>query len=655
MGPIVNAALDDDAMTDSYGKPLSLHDDDEQDEHDEDSGDVDSDGDEDSILSSRADDREAAYIEPREERSAPRRRSAVAASFSDTPPATFDPSEPLPPRVPLIRHAPPEHTNGHPGYFLPQPPSTSMGGALPLWPDHSDFDQTTQIVIKRREAEGQLSYLGKFPKDATIEMVLSKWPKAGTYFVYPVDAMGREIDAHNPTRIDVPEDHEFLLRRRRETAQSDSLVAGGMTHSVLGGVAPEVLALFEKLLSAKDEETKRALAEVASEKEVLRAKETEIAKRDQFLALREIEHIQTATNQVLEQARSQSDTLVERIMAMNALESSRAEAAAQRERDRSDALHRQAIEQQEASHKLMFAQMEAINRMHSEAGERERIREKEALEAEKARLGEQSKMQTLFMNAEAKRRQEVADEKERIAPKSGLEGIRESIGLVKELRELTGDEGEGDAPKSTSLVEKGFEFMMEQARQKHERDVAMIYAKAGKLPPGFGDDDDDDEGMPQAGPYALPGPVAGRVEIPSPYAGPQVAREFAGIGTPMPAVLNQAGAPRGLDGQNLQPPAVPYSLAAPGAVTATGDDPFSAARATVQQLVDRLTATPDRQQWADIIGNGLMAEPSTLDYLKATTVYGAMMDNGADDGIANEVCAAVEEMGIADPLGIPVR
>lgn len=561
---------------------------------------------------------------------------------------TFEPSEPFAPRIPLARGPRP----GDIHRFAPAAAassSTATGGALPIWPDHVNYDFTTQLLIKRREAGGSLSHLTTFPKDATIEDVLAKWPQPGTYFAFAVDQMGREINPQNPERFDIPPDHAFFLQQRETAALAASAQGGGRGAPALD---PVMMAFFQKMMDGQKAETDRAMNELREEREALRAKEAEMAKRDQNLALLEIQHVQKNTDALLQQFQGQNNMVVQTILALNTMQQTQAEAAAQRERDRSDALHRQAMEAQAASHKLMFEQMTAINQMHNAVAEQRRAELTASVEAEKARLVEQAKLQTTFMNAEEKRRREIADAKEAAAPKTGFEGLKDAVETVKSLRELTDD---GEEKGGGSMWEKGIEMFQEMQRQKHEMAIEQLRAQhgyAGGVPSIEDDGDDEDDGAGEgAYPPRLVGPVAGQVQIPQPGM-PQAAPQpspFGALGTPMPQALNQAGlaAPNAMGQAVAQ--AAPVAPGLAPAAMSPGDKAQMMARITV----DRLAQTPDRGQWQAIVVAALTTEPDIVDLLRCEGVYGVLIDAGADDALASEVCAAVAE--VANAYQIPVR
>lgn len=618
----------------------------------------------------------------------PSATAAASAGIGALP--TFDPEHPPLPRVPLVG-SPVDNElrgmgtrsfgNGHGGYDerampyerpVPRPPQpgapqVSLGGPLPMWPDQADFDMTTQIVVKRREVDGSLANLGPFPKDATIDTLLAKYPNAGTYFVYPVDAQGREFDRHNPTRIDIPSDHEFFQRKKRVEALSPT----GQVLTMAGGgsqvVAPEFMSLIEKLFSQKDAEAARLAEEVKRREDALEAREKLIRERDQALAVREIEHITTASKELLATANTQFSGVIQMVLALGTTQTAQAEAAAERERIRLESSHKAAMEQTQQTSKLMFEQFTAVTKIHTDVAERERQRDKDALEAEKTRIVEQGKLQTAFMNAEERRRQTVAAEEKKHEPKQGLADLTEMIDNYKLLKEAVGGGDDGDSSSSPWMgaFEKAAEMFQEAQRMKHEMRIEKMRMRAGypegvPLPPGFADDDEDEDsddfGTP--GQPALRGPIQGGMAgapLPVGFA-PQQAQQqpapFAGLGAPMPQVLNQAGLPPAA----MQPAATaPPSLAAPGAATVAPifDPNFTDARRAVQMTIDRLAQEPNRQQWGDIVASSIIAVPSMLDYFRAVTVYGAMMDNGADDALANEVCTATAQ--IAAQNGIPIR
>jgi hypothetical protein len=598
---------------------------------------------------------------------------------------TFDPEHPPLPRVPLVGSHVDEQLKGlgvrgfgnGRGYDerppLPGAPQVSLGGPLPMWPDQGDFDMTTQIIVKRREPDGSLAHLGTFPKDASINMVLAKYPNPGIYYVFPVDAMGREFDRHNPTRIDIPADHEFFQQKKKLDAINAGPGAQALAAMGMGGqvVAPEFLALVNKLFDQQRAEADAAKEEARRDREAIEKERMRLAERDQALAVREIEHVTTASKDLLSAANSQFAGILAMMQTMNSAQAQHAEAAAERERLRLEASHKAAMEQSQQTSKMMFEQFTAVTKIHTDVSERDRQRDKDALEAEKVRLAEMGKMQTTFMNAEEKRRQAVFTETQNAEKRSGLAGLTDTLETYKKLKELMGgtepEAGEG----GSAWWEKAAEMFQEAQRMKHEMRIEKMRMRAGypggiPLPAGFEDDDGDEDSdmdgmMP---PAALRGPVQGGMQIPaSPYAvGGQAAQTltaplpFAGLGTPM-GELRQAVPPplHGLEGQRMNPPAVQPSLAAPGATTAVPafDPNFTDARLAVQMTIDRLALQPDRAQWADIVASSIMAVPSMLDYFRTVTVFGAMMDNGADEALAAEVCQAAAQIALQN--NIPIR
>lgn len=607
--------------------------------------------------------------------------AAASAGLGAVP--TFDPDHPPLPRVPLVgmnsvdeqlRSRSFGHGNG--GYderefarMSPRPPplgapQVSLGGPLPMWPDQADFDMQTQIVVKRREVDGSLANLGPFPKDATIDMLLAKYPNPGTYYVFPVDAMGREFDRANPTRIDIPADHEFFKRKKTLESMSPAtqvLAAAGGSQVA----APEFLALVEKMFAQKDAEAARLAAEVRARQDELAEREKSIRERDQALAVREIEHVTTASKDLLAAANSQFAGIIAMMQTMNAAQVTHAEAAAERERLRLEASHKAQMEMSQQTSKLMFEQFTEVTKMHNTAAERERERDKAALEAEKARLAEETKLRATFMSAEEKRRQEVFATQQAVEKKGGLAGISETLETYAKLKELMGGTEPETGESGKAWWETAAEMFAEAQRMKHEMRIEKMRARAGypqgvPLPPDLMDDDDDvdSDDVPAIPPQpALRGPNG----LPAQW--PQQAQQrqqapgpppFAGLGTPMPAELKQAVPPPAPAVPAVQPPV--QSLAAPdatGAATPGFDWTFADAKRMTQMTIDRLAQEPNRQAWPDLVASAIIAVPSMLDYFKAETVYGAMMENGADPSLAEEVCVAAGP--VAAQNGIPIR
>jgi hypothetical protein len=531
---------------------------------------------------------------------------------------------------------------------------------VPAWSEHAQYPETFRLRVKRREPGGELSELGMVPKDAAIESILHRWPTPGVFYLFPIDAMGREIAPNHPVRKDVPEDHEYLQSRKSVQSMGP---AGPIMQSSL---PPEVMTLLQSVLSQQAEETKRNDEEMRRREARIAERETLVAKRDTALALDQIGHYQTATTQLLGQFEQRNNTIVQTILALNERERIQQEAAAQRETERMSALHKQQLESQEASHKLMFSQMTGIQKMYSELQE-SRNKDRDALmERERARLSEDKRIQREWMAAEESRRIEHAETLRASEQSGGIGNLTSQIDSMNKLREAMGlgplgAEAEEGEKEEKGLLGSMFEMVKEIQRQKFEVEKIKAMARAGLSADEIAmlDAEEDAEdavasGIPQPV-RRLPPPVPMPSTVPPIPAGEPI-NPYAAYASAAP--LNEParqGGPRAPAG--VAPPAAQYALpASQGGGAAVqgpqGLEALKASRIAIRACVQRL-AQSTQTEWQGIVMGALMATPAVIDYLRPRSILTALLEGGASGELAEAVCRACESIAVEH--GIPVR
>lgn len=514
---------------------------------------------------------------------------------------------------------------------------------VPAFPGASRYPSSCRLKITRVEGDGAVSTLGTKHKDITAEQIISLWPKPGVYFLYMIDAQGQELQIReNPTRLDVPEDHLYLQQLQRSAAGQRPNGGGGGTDELVR----LLLAQAEAREQAIRDEMARMREELKAEREMLAKKEAEVQQAASALAVANLDHVLESSSKLMETDRQRQERVTAELLANQERERERTQMAARMQLEQQQSFFQAALEQQKQASQMFMEHMKTIQAETAARAEREALREKEAREREERRLeawqkAEEARLERLRKEEKAAALREDSRQKEHTETILGLlqrDKADDFMAQLAKFKEVSSELGGGEK----GVVGQVADVFMELQKSKTQMEIERLKARAA-AGGDFDDDDFDEEELEMlqqlqaaqaaqaAGLLPPPGidPSMGQQQ---PQAQPMTAEAQA------EAQRHAQGAPRSSNPDKVKQ--LPVQLVKAGRL---------AARATVS----RLRSEPNQTQWPQIVMGAIMAEPALVEYLRATSIYSAAVEAGADYNMASDIALACET--IAGQHDIPAR
>ena len=87
--------------------------------------------------------------------------------------------------------------------------------SIPIWEQFhlkAASGEAYQLRIERENDVGQKEYMGKMGASSSVEALIKRYRKAGTYWVMPVDTVGKPMRPQGPYVITIPDDNPFLMK-----------------------------------------------------------------------------------------------------------------------------------------------------------------------------------------------------------------------------------------------------------------------------------------------------------------------------------------------------------------------------------------------------------------------------------------------------------
>jgi len=490
------------------------------------------------------------------------------------------------------------------------------------------FPGCEQLRVWRVD-EGRPLGLGTIGRDASEEELVAKFgqamldrsgnPKGGRFLIRPVDGEGRYLGQE--FRINIDQYHESLQGYTgTRVKESNGTNAGS-----------EVMALLHTLLSQqqqdKVEERRRDHEQKVEERrrdhertESLLREREEMAAERVALASNAATGVQSVAERMMGQEvarQAEVSTMIQGIFSQTIAQTT---AAADRERERAEA----ALQRQREEARI--------------AAEQQRIRWEQERERDRQWLEERR----LAMDRDRDERNEDADRRERqrehaaelsmqrerdhaermagLQLKSGLgglEGILKTFGssprdALDWFREnMSGkNESEGIGPALIKGATEVAKSLGEAASQQ-----AQVQSQAREM-------EDEEAVLMQQ--QLMQQQMAQQRQLAGPQQNPAQGQQRGPLVTPPPA------------------PQAPHPAAGlPLPVQRK-------ARKAIASLVARLRAEPE-PQWEGVITLGVLQNPAVIEYIKATTVRGAVMEGGADAAFAAKIVQAIDSSGLVPP------
>lgn len=327
---------------------------------------------------------------------------------------------PPPPRPPPAREPRQEPPMSDSPFVLGQPPKVyDQPLGTVLWPEHAVHGPTCRLIVFRAELDGTRPQLGSLSGSATVEALLTQWPRPGRYLVQPVAANGQPIA--DELVHDIPDDHQWF--QRRNLAQ-----AAGLPAATVGALGSDALLQILTMQHAEAQRREAALmAELGAIRATMQAQADRHAEAEEARAMERLALAETGADRAV----NLHEKLVD-------LDSKRQDRAAEAER----AAWRKQLDEQARSHEAAQGAMAQLHETMSKISADLVKAEQARMDLEKARIAAdaaalQDRAREREKETEARYERQRADDAARIAEQRRQD--REHQRLVLELYQKQAD------------------------------------------------------------------------------------------------------------------------------------------------------------------------------------------------------------------------
>jgi hypothetical protein len=516
-------------------------------------------------------------------------------------------------------------------------PGVGTYSSPPMWKDASRSPRTVQLRVCHVE-EGIEYHVGTIHAQASVSELVRKFKKAGVYKLTPVDVTGGATGSSFP--IPIGPDHQELLKLRHDedTNGSNGVAVPGFAPA---GLDPQVLAFFSQQVQNARAQAQEQAELVEKEREQLRDEWNRVSKERMSLAV-------TNTGAAMDLHAKLIDKDQERATGAQAQLMSFMQAQQQLSESRNDGV----LQQQQQQFNLIQQQMKAALdaerlRLDAEKSRMQEARDRDRTDQERRdtergaaweREQERSREHNRMMLALIEKQHEASD------PFGSVEKLIEKgaplVALAKDF--LPGLLGGGAA--AGGMAETIATTIGDVVKGQIE--VAKISAQAQA------------EAIKAAGDAAnAPGEYEMIEELsPEQFAELQARQgnappETDPVGNPWGEKdFTQAEAPPGSPFAASQPTSSPpqrtfHLPQQPDAVRALDPSVAKTARKAIRELVREIRQTP-QEEWAPMIVGAMEDLPQIGAYVHAATVKAALLEAGADLGLADAVIANLDASGL---------
>jgi len=552
--------------------------------------------------------------------------------------------------------------------------SIGTGHAFQYGPDptagvrlfQSDPKHPTSIlhVMWLNPATAEQEYQGRLPPDATHEVLITAYKKAGKYYLTPMSANGETLAS--PEVISIANDNPVLIAAKTE-------VANGIMSSHMPTMSNDAVRILEEALNAQRAETAALRAEMAAERGALLKQQEALAEQRLALSVNNTADMTQLQTSMIERHHAQSTSMVTTLTIM-------AENAAKRDAER----HNQAMDRMEAERKYR-EQDHALQLRVMEVDSKIRIAEEKAkAERERADLDARSKsaerehterMARERQEASARLERERADADRREA-ENEARAARMNKPIAKQIAEwapmlaLVGL----DIPTIAKSVMGGggtqtIAELIAGTIGEGVKGYVEIRKAELQLQVERGDEDEEET-------YTMTLPDGQTVQLTKAQVEQlqKAQQHLAATGQPAPGDHPQLPAPvqdyteaqyAAMSNQPLPPPVVPgkehLQGSMPGvpasvshalapterekAVAALSVQVQKRARFTMRELLGDLESTPEAG-WGPLFISTVVEVPETIDYIRVRSIYDAAIEAGATPALAERFIHYADSSGL---------
>tara|TARA_R110000824_G_scaffold252429_2_gene441233 strand:+ start:6516 stop:8279 length:1764 start_codon:yes stop_codon:yes gene_type:complete len=538
---------------------------------------------------------------------------------------------------------------GFMGGFGPRGRSVSV----PLWNRASNAPKTARLRVQYVEVDGNQSEIGHLPYDASLEVLITKWPKSGTFLITPIDQMNRAM-SHDPLKFTIAEDHDIL--RKVVAAKSGSVGVGGLPNFVAPQMPPEVWEFLRTQQVNSEAQIKILQSQLENRNDEMRDKDSQISKERMALAMNNTTAALDVQQQLISRDQERQDQTQQNMVMHWENMSSAAEQRHQMALERMKAEATQQNSMVQANQQMMIQMMQNSNEADRRRMEDERERTRIAREEEKKWEAERRSTEREENNARDKERWELQrrdedrqhqhherqiellrTQSESSDPFSSIEKLLEKgTGIVELVKVLGIDKLLGGAGTPTGFLGMASDTVGKAIEGYLE--IAKI--QAGATVPGA-----------TAPPQIESQEQQYQVQLPDGQTAVMTESELQAYQAQVAAYQEQsqgaaAQAPEGNAGAPAEPPPqAPEEPFNPFAANLAKLDPKiqKKSRKSIRETVELLKQADDKK-WEAIITAQLTKVPETIEYLAACSVAYAMNEAGADAKMVTGIISQIKKM-----------
>jgi hypothetical protein len=242
---------------------------------------------------------------------------------------------------------------------------------VPLWNRANNAPRTSRLRVQYVEIDGNATECGHLPHDASLDTLIKKWPKSGTFLITPIDQMNRPMSM-DPIKFTVSEDHDIL----RAVKGSNGMTANGVPAFAAPQMPPEVW----EFLRVQQQNAEKQLKMLQSQNEQIRSemrdKDDQVSKERMALAVNNTTAALDVQQQLIARDQERQDKIQQQQAQYWENMSSSADQRHQMalERMKTDATNQQALMQQNQQMMLQMLQSSASSDRQRMEDDRERLR-----------------------------------------------------------------------------------------------------------------------------------------------------------------------------------------------------------------------------------------------------------------------------------------
>ena len=526
--------------------------------------------------------------------------------------------------------------------------------AVPLWNRAANAPKTARLRVQFIEIDGNATECGYLPYDASLENLIRKWPKQGTFLVQPIDQMNRPM-SHDPLKFTIAEDHDIL--RAIRGAGGDSLPG-----FISAQIPPEVWEFLRSQSKNQELQIKMLQNQNQDILSEMRNKDEQVSKERMALAVNNTSAALDVQQQLIERDQLRQDNQARAQSQAAEAVSANAEQRHTMAMERMQAQNQNQNQMMQANQQMMIQMLQNSAQADRQRAEDDRARVSDQVETMRVRNADRRKDERTETQARETQRWEMQDRRQQMEQQyheRQMELVRaqhESNDPFKAIEKLL-DKGSGVVELVKALgIDKllggggpaGFMGVASETLSKAIEgylEIAKIQAGAAA---GVGV-----EGAPQ-----IPEQPEQQYQVQLPDGQTAVMTE-----NEVQAYQAQVQAYQQQMAQSATPPQdgeIPQASPEPPAETPAEALPFNPFAETIGKLDPKvqkssrksiretigLLRQADAKKWEAIITAQITKSPEVIEYFAACSLAYALQEGGADAKMITSILGSVKEMEI---------